>query len=137
MSNDDITVPMSNVSDSHNYAQSYKSRAIKNIANSEVAGAAFQLATDNAIADSGATQIFVMDGTPMVNRGPTTQPLKVSLAGGRQVMTTHMCDIHIKGLLFVLTGHIIPDLSIASLFGIKVLTKAGCSVTFTRNKCIV
>jgi hypothetical protein len=48
-----------------------------------------------------------------------------------------MCDIHIKGLPCVLTGRIIPDLSIASLFGIRVLTKAGCEVTFTCNKCIV
>jgi hypothetical protein len=66
-----------------------------------------------------------------------TQPLKVSLADGWQVMSTHMCDIHIKGLPVVLTGHIIPDLSITSLFGIRVLTKAGCKVTFTRNKCII
>ncbi len=78
-----------------------------------------------------------MDGTPMVNKQPTTRPLKVSLANGRQVMSTHMCDIHIKGLQFVLTGHIILDLSIDSLFGIKVLTKDGCEVTFTCDKCIV
>ncbi len=44
-------------------------------------------------------------------------PLNVSLVDGCQVMSTHMCDIHIMGLPFVLTGHIIPDLSIASLFG--------------------
>jgi hypothetical protein len=77
-----------------------------------------------------------MDGTPVFNKQPTTQPLKVPFANRRQVMSTHMCDIHIKGLLCVLTGHIIPDLSIASLFGIRVLTKAGCEVTFTRDKCI-
>jgi hypothetical protein len=51
-------------------------------------------------------------------------------------MSTHMCDILIKGLPFVLTGHVIPDLSIASFFGIRVLTKAGCNVTFSCNKCI-
>jgi hypothetical protein len=78
-----------------------------------------------------------MDGTPVVNKQPMTQPLKVSLANGRQVMSTHMCDIHIKGLPCVLTGHIIPDLSINSLFGIRVLTEAGCEVTFTCDKCIV
>jgi hypothetical protein len=48
-----------------------------------------------------------------------------------------MCDIHIKGLPFVLTGRMIPDLSIASLFGIRVLAEAGCEVTFTRDKCNV
>ena len=37
----------------------------------------------------------------------------------------------------LLTGHIIPDLSIASLFGIRVLTEAGCTVTFDKTNCIV
>jgi hypothetical protein len=36
-----------------------------------------------------------------------------------------------------LTGHIIPDLSIASLFGIRVLTDVGCTVTFDIDKCAV
>jgi hypothetical protein len=78
-----------------------------------------------------------MDGTLVVNKQPLTRPLKVSLAGGRQVMSTGMCDIHIKGLPFVITGHFIPDLIIASLFGIRVLTEAGCDITFTCDKCIV
>jgi hypothetical protein len=64
-------------------------------------------------------------------------PLKVVLANGRIVLSTHMCDIKIKGLPTVLTGHIIPDLLIASLFGICVLTNAGCIVTFDKNRCIV
>jgi hypothetical protein len=34
-------------------------------------------------------------------------------------------------------GHIIPNLSIASLFGIRILTEAGCDVTFTKGDCIV
>ncbi len=83
------------------------------------------------------TQIFLIEGTPVVNKRATTRPLKVSLADGRQVMSTHMCNIHIYGLPFVLTGHIIPDLSIASLFGIQVLMDAGCEVTFMKNECIV
>jgi hypothetical protein len=102
-----------------------------------MAGAAFRLTTDNAIADSGATQIFVIDGTPVLNKQPTTRPLHISFADGHQVMSTHMCDIRIDGLPFVFTGHIIPDLSIASLFGIRVPTETGCDVTFTRDKCIV
>ncbi len=53
-------------------------------------------------------------------------------------MSTHMCDIKIEGLPVTLTGHIIPDLSIASLFGIRVLTEeAGCNVTFTKGDCVV
>jgi hypothetical protein len=78
-----------------------------------------------------------MDGTPVINRRPTTRPLKVALADGRIVTSTHMCDIMIEGLPTTLTGHIIPDLSIASFFGIRVLTKAGCKVTFTTTECIV
>jgi hypothetical protein len=78
-----------------------------------------------------------MDGAPVVNKCPTTHTLKVVLADQRIVLSTHMCDIKIDGLPTVLTGHIIPDLSIASLFGIRVLTEAGCTVTFDKTKCIV
>ncbi len=74
-----------------------------------------------------------MDGTLVVNKHPTTRPLKVLLADGRQVMSTHMSDISINAL----AGHIIPDLSIALLFGIRVLTEAGCKVTFTQDECVV
>jgi hypothetical protein len=80
------------------------------------------LRTGNVIADSGATQIFVMEGIPVINKRVTTNPLTVSLVDDHQVLLTHMCDIHIKGLPFPLTGHIILDRSIASLFGIRVLT---------------
>ena len=48
-----------------------------------------------------------------------------------------MCDIIIAGLPTTLTGHIIPDLSIALLFGIQVLTEAGCDITFTKGDCII
>ncbi len=78
----------------------------------------------DSITDSGATQIFVMDGTPVVNKQKTTHPLRVALADGRMVTSMHMCDIHIKGLPITLTGHMIPEISVASLFGIRVLTAA-------------
>jgi hypothetical protein len=68
MSNDDITIPTSNRSARHNSNRSYKACTIEHIVKSEISGAAFQLATEKAIADSGATQIFVMDGNPMVNK---------------------------------------------------------------------
>jgi hypothetical protein len=68
MSDDDITIPTSNRSACHNSNRSYKACAVEHIVKSEISGAAFQLATENAIADSGATQIFVMDGTPVVNK---------------------------------------------------------------------
>jgi hypothetical protein len=95
------------------------------------------IALNEAIADSGATQIFVMDGTPVHNKQKTMCPLKVALADGRRVMSTHMCDIIIPGLPTTLVGHIVPELSIASLFGIHVLTEAGCTVKFDIEKCFV
>jgi hypothetical protein len=117
LNNDNITVPPSKVS--LHLSSSYKLRALTHIlAKMEFAGAAFCLNIRNAIADSGATQIFVMEGTPVLNKWVTTRPLKVALAKGCQVMSTHICDIVIDGLPIVLMGHIIPDLSIMSLFGI-------------------
>ena len=52
-------------------------------------------------------------------------------------MLTHMCDIIMPGLPTMLVGHIVPELSIASLFGIRVLTEAGCTVKFDIEKCVV
>jgi hypothetical protein len=82
-------------------------------------------------------QIFVIEGTPVINKRKMTQLFKVALANGRQVMSTYISDIYIEGLPTILTGHIIPSLSIASLFGIHALTDAGCNVTFDREKCTV
>jgi hypothetical protein len=101
------------------------------------AGAVFKLKTKNAISDSGATQIFVMDATPVVNKWKTMCLLRVALANGREVTSTHMCDLHINGLPVTLTGHIIPELLVASLFGIGVLTEAECKVRFDNLKCTV
>ena len=95
------------------------------------------IASNEAIADSGATQIFVMDGTPVHNKQKTTCPLKVTLAERRRVVSTHMCNFIIPSLPTTLVGHIVPELSIASLFGICVLTEAGCTVKFDIEKCVV
>jgi hypothetical protein len=103
----------------------------------EFANAVMPATPPVAITDSGATQIFIMEGTPVNNKRPTDCPLKVALADGRRVMSTHICDVDIPGLPVVLTGHIIPELSIASLFGIRVLTDVGCIVTFDIDKCVV
>jgi hypothetical protein len=92
------------------------------------------IASNKAIADLGPTQIFVMDCTPVHNKRQTTCPLKVALANGHRLMSTHMCDIIIPGLPTTLIGHIIPELSIASLFGICVLTEAGCTVKFDNKE---
>ncbi len=49
----------------------------------------------------------------------------------------HICDIIIPGLPTILTGHIMPDMTTASLFGICILCKARCKVLFDNNKCQV
>jgi hypothetical protein len=134
---DNATLATSNLS---TYAVgSYRACALSALPQNkqQLAGAMFQQNTAAAIADSDATQIFVMEGANIINKGLTTYPLKVTLANGQQVMSTHMCDIHIDGLPSVLMGHIIPDLSIASLFGVQVLTEVGCNVTFDKHQCTV
>ena len=52
-------------------------------------------------------------------------------------MSTRICDITIPGLPTVLTGHIVPKLTIASLIGIRELCNAGCTVTFSKKYCDV
>jgi len=38
---------------------------------------------------------------------------------------------------YVLEGHIVPALSVASLIGIRILCKVGCQVVFTDTACYV
>jgi hypothetical protein len=73
----------------------------------------------------------------MKNIRPATDPLTINLPNGEIVHSTHICDISIPGLPMILTGHIVPGLSMASLMGIRVLCKAGCKVIFTDTKCEV
>ena len=95
------------------------------------------IATSEAIADTGATSIFIMEGMDVRNKRPATKPLTINLPDGRQIKSTHICDVDIPGLPTTLTGHIVPHLAIASLFGIRVLCKAGCKVIFDNDKCDV
>ncbi len=68
------------------------------------------IATSQAIAETGATSIFIMEGTPVKNIRPTMkQSLMIHLPDGSQVKSTHLCNITIPGLPIVLTGHINQD----------------------------
>jgi hypothetical protein len=98
---------------------------------------AITLAIKHAIADTGATSIFIMKGTPVKNLRKTNNPITISLPDGSKVTSTHICDIHIPGLPTVLTGHIVPGITMASLIGIRILCKAGCKVVFDDEKCEV
>ena len=124
---DDATVITSNRSRARNIASALRQGVPKTLAFSDT----------HAIADTGATSIFVMAGTPMTNIRPATDPLTINLPNGKIVHSTHICDISIPGLPMILTGHIVPGLSMASLMGIRVLCKAGCKVIFTDTKCEV
>jgi hypothetical protein len=93
--------------------------------------------SDQAIADTGATSIFIMEGVDVDNKRLSKKPLKINLPDGNVVHSTHRCNIEIPGLPKILVGHIVPHLAIASLIGIRPLCKAGCTVTFDDMKCEV
>jgi hypothetical protein len=82
---------------------------------------AITIATNQAIVNTGAMSIFIMDGIDVENKRIATRPLTIKLPDGNKVMST--CDIHIPGLPTVLTGYIVP--------------KVGCKVVFDINKCKV
>jgi hypothetical protein len=88
-----------------------------------------------AIADTGATSIFIMDGVPVHNKRKAVNPLTINLPDGAKVRSTHECDVMYPGLPMTLTGHIVPGLTISSLIGIRVLCEAGCNVIFNKNYC--
>jgi hypothetical protein len=98
---------------------------------------ALTIDTSHAIADMGATSIFIMDGVNVVNKQMTKKPLTINLPYGRKVRSTHICNITIPGLPMVLTGHIVPDLALPLLVGIHPLCKAGCRVIFDNGICDV
>jgi hypothetical protein len=98
---------------------------------------ALTIATLHAIAETGATSIFIMDSINVVNKRTTLKPLTINLPDGRKVKSTHVCDIAIQGLPMVLTGHIMPDLALALHIGIRPLCKAGCRVILDNHKCEV
>jgi hypothetical protein len=98
---------------------------------------ALTITANEAIANTGATSIFIMEGVDIVNKRPATKPLVINLPDGCQVTSLHICNIDIPGLPSVLTRHIVPDLAIASLIGICPLCKAECCVIYDNNKCNV
>ena len=91
----------------------------------------------HAVADTGATSVFVLKGTPMKNIWPATNPLTINLPDGTVVRSTHICYFQIPGLPTALKGHILPDPMVASLIGIRILCRAGCTVVFTDTTCHV
>ena len=108
---DDVTVTTSNCSDSsaiNACCNAFPHEGINVVS----------IAPTKAIADFGATSIFFMDNVDVANKRLASKPLVINLPDGRRVESTHICDIAIPGLPTILTGHIIPELKIASLIGI-------------------
>jgi hypothetical protein len=66
-----------------------------------------------------------------------TKPIHISLPDGKKIVSTHICDVDIPGIPHKLTGHIVPDMKMASLLGIRILCKAGWEVIFDDEKCRV
>jgi hypothetical protein len=95
------------------------------------------IATHQAIADTGATSIFIMDGVNVVNKCLATKALTINMPDGQKVTSTHVCNITIPGLPLTLMWHIVPHLAVATLVGICPLCNAGCTVVFDKNKCNV
>ncbi len=98
---------------------------------------ALTIATNQAIADTGATSICIIEGADVDNKRPATSPLMINLPDGKQIRSTHVCNIQIPGLPTMLLGHIVPSLCIASLIGVRPLCQAGCKVIFDDRKCNV
>ncbi len=82
---------------------------------------AITIAMNLAVADTEAMSMFIMDRVDVENKRLATKPLTLNLPDGRKIKSTHVCNINIPGLPIILTGHIIPDLKIASLIGICTL----------------
>jgi hypothetical protein len=91
----------------------------------------------DGIADTGATSVFVKEGVLVANKRPAIHPITFNLPYGRKVKSTHTCDVVVPGLPHPLVGHIIPNMAIALLFGIRPLCNAGCIVVFDKDKCDV
>jgi hypothetical protein len=98
---------------------------------------AMQITPTHAVADTGTTSIFVMAGAPANNICAATKPIHISLPDGKKIISTHICDVDIPGLPHKLIGHIVPEMKMASLLGIRILCKAGCEVIFDDEKCQV
>jgi hypothetical protein len=73
----------------------------------------------------------------VANKRVASKPLTINLPDGHKVQSTHVCNITIPSLPTVLMGHILPDLALALLVGIRPLCKACCWVIFDNNKCDV
>jgi hypothetical protein len=81
----------------------------------------------HAVANTGATSAFIMDSIPTKNKRLAVHSIQINLPDGRRVTSSHIQDITIPGLPITLTGHIILDMTMASLLGIWVYVRQDAS----------
>jgi hypothetical protein len=93
----------------------------------------------NAVADTGATSVFVMEGTPCKNLRLAENPITFSFPDGKKVTLMQICNITIPGLPFTLLGHIVPEMKMTSLLGTRILCKVQGRLQsiFDDKKCQV
>ena len=100
--------------------------------------AKIKIAIDMAIADAGATAYFAVPGAPVINQKVTTTPLIINLPDGKQLQSTHTCELDIHWLpKAARKAHIVPGLMHTLLISIKTLYKTGCKVSYDDEKCKV
>ena len=89
-----------------------------------------------ALLDSGATAHFLLQGTPVVNKQPTSNPLRIKLPDGSFIESTHTCNLNIPWLPSEITeAHIVPGLQHSSLISTRKFCDAGCTVRFDTDEC--
>jgi hypothetical protein len=71
----------------------------------------------------------------MKNIHPATHPFNINLPNKKVVRLMHVCNLKVWGFPNVLKGHIVPNLTEASLIRIRILCKVGCIVVFTDAAC--
>jgi hypothetical protein len=79
-----------------------------------------------AVANTGVTLLFLTKGAPCQNKLHTINLVTVTLPDRCKIKSMHVCNVMIPDLPTLLTGHIMTDMTTSSLFGIRVLRKAGC-----------
>jgi hypothetical protein len=57
---------------------------------------AIPIEANQAIADTGAMFIFIMDDVDVVNKCTSRKPITINLPDDRKVMSTHECNINIQ-----------------------------------------
>ena len=135
--NDDATVLHSNTPTHHDNQPPKQSK--QNAAtHTNYTTAQLNIAKNMAVADAGATDHFVLLGTPVTNIKVARHPLKINLPDGDCLTSTHTCTLDIPWIPNdTKEAHIIPRLAHASLISIIILCNTGCKVTYDDDECRV